>query len=328
MVVLEADGPGTGQSAGPGRIFRHIHALAPLVGLAAEARRGWLALGERLGAPLLGAQGTLLLGEAGEHAARLAAAAVPHRVLGAAEVAELVPALAPDAGPGLLDPGGGAIDAEAFVRLAARELGGAVVRERVDAVRPSGGGAEVLTGAGRRAAARALVCAGAGTPGLAAAAGLRLPVTETVHRRVSFAVPAGAGPVPCLLERSGRFGMTGYGTPLPGGGFALGTAAADDLPADEAIARTTAYLRRALPGLDPRPLGVVRCASTVLAGHTEAMGLYGDGPVRFFAGGNLFKHVPALGPLLADAMLDDRVAPVIAPPEPASLGPAAGVAER
>jgi hypothetical protein len=60
----------------------------------------------------------------------------------------------------------------------------------------------------------------------------------------------------------------------------------------------------------------VRCRSVVLAGHTEEMGLYRAGPVGIFAGGNLFKHAPALGPLLAEAITEDRIDPVLTPPEP------------
>jgi predicted oxidoreductase len=57
----------------------------------------------------------------------------------------------------------------------------------------------------------------------------------------------------------------------------------------------------------------VRCRSTVLAGHTEALGLYRAGAVAAFAGGNLFKHAPALGPLLAEAMLEGRADPLLTP---------------
>jgi sarcosine oxidase len=66
-----------------------------------------------------------------------------------------------------------------------------------------------------------------------------------------------------------------------------------------------------MPALERTPAGLVRCTSTVVAGHPEAMGLWRAGPVSAFAGGNLFKHAPALGPLLADAVLEDRVDPVL-----------------
>jgi hypothetical protein len=108
--------------------------------------------------------------------------------------------------------------------------------------------------------------------------------------------------------------MTGYVTMLPGGGLALGTHTGDDLPEPEAIAVTRGYIERLFPGIDATPAGLVRCESTVLAGHTEALGLYEAGPVAGFAGGNLFKHAPALGPLLADAVLEGRADPVLAPP--------------
>ena len=66
---------------------------------------------------------------------------------------------------------------------------------------------------------------------------------------------------------------------------------------------------------------MVRCESTVLAGHSEALGLYRADRVAAFAGGNMFKHAPALGPMLAEAVLEGRVDPRLAPPEVASARP-------
>ena len=63
---------------------------------------------------------------------------------------------------------------------------------------------------------------------------------------------------------------------------------------------------------------MLRCDPVVLAGHPEAFGLYRAGPVAAFAGGNLFKHAPSLGPMLAEALLEGRADPLLAPPEVAS----------
>lgn len=308
-MVFEADRPGCGQSAGPGRIFRHLHDLPELVGLAVAAREAWRAAEERFGRPLLDERGTLMLGGPREaYAAHLAAAGVPCEPLGAGRLPQGVAPLA----AGLLDPGGGTIDAEGYMDALAAELAPAIRTGRVVEVREGGRSAVAVTAEGPVAGGRVLVCAGAATPGLVAPLGLKPPVAQTAHRRVAVrGAPAG---LPCMLDRSGAAGAGGYVTALAGGGLALGTHAADDLPDDEATAVTRRHIERLFPGIDATLAGVVRCRSTVLAGHTEAFGLYEAGPVAAFVGGNLFKHAPALGPLLADAVLEGRVDPLLAPP--------------
>jgi len=313
VMVLERDAPGSGQSAGPGRIFRHIHDLPELVALAARALRGWRVAEERFERPLLDGRGTLMIGGPRErYAASLAAAGVSSRLVEADDL----PAGLGLRAPALLDPGGGTIDAEGYVAALAGELGAAVRTARVESVhgdRGGGDGASLVTGEGAVAAGRVLVCAGPATPALMAPLGVRVPVESSSHLRVAVAPPAGEG-LPCLLERSGAHGMTGYVAMLGDGGLALGTHAGDDLPEPEAVAVTRGYIEALVPGVDATPVGLVRCESTVLAGHTEALGLYQAGPVSGFAGGNLFKHAPALGPLLAEAVLEGRLDPVLAPP--------------
>ncbi|HTI33255.1 MAG TPA: hypothetical protein VL422_06215, partial [Miltoncostaea sp.] len=66
-----------------------------------------------------------------------------------------------------------------------------------------------------------------------------------------------------------------------------------------------------LTGLDPAPAGLLACDSVELGGDPDAFALVGDGPAAAFAGGNLFKHAPVLGPMLAEAMLEGRRDPVL-----------------
>ncbi|HET6690167.1 MAG TPA: hypothetical protein VFG74_04810, partial [Miltoncostaeaceae bacterium] len=215
---------------------------------------------------------------------------------------------------GLLDPGGGTIDAAAAVAGLAAELGPAIRRVTVRAVRAEGAAVTALTDDGPVAAARLLACPGARAGALTPAPGDALPMRVRSHLRVAFRVPGG-GDLPCLLERSGAHapGVTGYGTALPGGAMALGTHAADDLAQDEAVAVTRAWASAALPGLDPAPAGLLACDSVQLGDDPDAFALTGDGPAAVFTGGNLFKHAPALGPMLAEAMLDGRRDPLLAP---------------
>ena len=109
--------PGAGQSAGVARGFRHLHATREQIDAAIRARAGWDAWSERAGEPLLGEEGALRLGgDVEADAARLRAAGIEAAVL--EHAGERHPALAPDAGPLLWDPRGGAIRAAADDRLA------------------------------------------------------------------------------------------------------------------------------------------------------------------------------------------------------------------
>src|SRR3954462_5750557 len=56
---FEAAEPGSGQSAGHTRVFRHVHDKDDLVDLATRARRRWDDWGELAARPLIGAEGVL-----------------------------------------------------------------------------------------------------------------------------------------------------------------------------------------------------------------------------------------------------------------------------
>ncbi|MGE0027483.1 MAG: hypothetical protein AB7O78_13200 [Thermoleophilia bacterium] len=245
-----------------------------------------------------------------DDAARLADAGVPHARLAPADL----PAPLAPAGPGLLDPGGGTIDAAAAVAGLAAELGPAIRRVAVRGIRAEGDAVAADTGEGPVTAARLLACPGARAGALDPAGPDALTMRVRRHLRAAFRVPGGDG-LPCLLERSGAHGpgVTGYGTTLPGGLVALGTHAADDLPEAESIAVTRAWASAVLPGLDPAPAGLLACDSVQLGDDPDAFALTGGGPAAVFTGGNLFKHAPVLGPMLAEAMLEGRRDPLLAP---------------
>ena len=135
--------------------------------------------------------------------------------------------------------------------------------------------------------------------------------------------------MPVWSDRSGRFGERAYGTPEGPDRYAIGLVVAlpaVEVPDAEAVPaaavdvtaarrRLVAYVRAALPGLDPEPVdGMLRLIAPLHGPDEDAIGLWARDGVLAFAGHNLFKHAPALGDLLAAAALGDDPDPVLRPP--------------
>ena len=312
--VYEGGTPGGGQSGGESRIFRHSHDDPRLARLTIEGRAVWREWGERLGVDLVSDDGVVALGETARR--RLAVleemGGSPVRAIDGAELAERLPPLGPYAGPATLDEGGGAIRTGAAIAALVAALGDGLAADEVIAVRPvSGGGAEVVAGGERREYARVVVCAGRGTAALAAGLGLPLPVRTSVHTRVTFAV-RGDPParLACLQDGSGAFGETGaYGTPQPGNRlYSVGLT--ESAPASEEAA---AYVSRALPGLDPRPVGVRNCWVTQLPWGPDGVAVWDVEDILVLVGNNLFKQAPRLGQALAAAAIGEGLMPDLRP---------------
>jgi sarcosine oxidase len=312
--VYERGVVGNGQSGGESRIFRHSHDDPRLARLTIEGRALWREWGERLGVELVSGDGVVALGET----ARRRMAVLEEvgggsvRAIDAAELGERLPLLGAYAGPTTLDEAGGSIRTEAAIRALAGDVGDGLVPDEVIAVRPtSGGRAEVLAGDGRREYACVVVCAGRGTEALAAGLGLLLPVRTSVHTRVTFAV-RGDPParLACLQDGSGAFGETGaYGTPHPGNRlYSVGLIESAPLSEDAA-----AYVSRALPGLDPRPVGVRNCWVTQLPWGPDGVAVWEDDGVLVLVGNNLFKQAPRLGQALAAAAVGEGLMPDLRP---------------
>ena len=166
---------------------------------------------------------------------------------------------------------------------------------------------------------RVVLCAGRGTVALARGAGLPLPVRQAAHVRLTYRV-RGQPParLACLLDGGGA-----YGDPLPGNAaYAVGlgeTAVHEDGslvdPAELATLaeRTSAYVARALPGLEPEPIDIRHCWVTELPWSPDGIAVWELGGLLAVAGNNLFKHAPALGRALALAALGDDLAPNLRP---------------
>jgi len=307
---FEAAEPGSGQSAGYTRVFRHVHDRADLVELVTRARRGWDDWSQRSGEDLLGEEGVLFASpRAAELAGLLGAANVEHRLVDEDEQRRLLPILAPPGGPALYDLRGGAIRVRETLALLVGALGDRVVREEVLAVDRDG---RVETPSGSLSFDRVLLCAGARTPELAEPIGIRLPLEIRDHTRATFRIRAEHGRLACWMDRTNAYGSTVYSGPLPAlGGFAVGLATEDSDPAGS-VARVEEYVARALPGLDPEPIDAITRPLTILPWHPDAFAVWEAGAVLVFAGHNLFKFAPILGGLLADACRG-RIAPELRP---------------
>ena len=310
---FEAAEPGSGQSAGYTRVFRHVHDRADLVELVSRARQRWDEWSDLAGRPLIGDEGVLFASpEAEDVAALFADAGVEHRFVDEDEQRRLLPVLAPPGGPALYDVRGGAIRVRETVSALVARLGDRLVREEVVAV-DSQGRVETPSGSGRFD--RALVCAGARTPELAAPLAIDLPLEIRDHTRATFRVREEQARLACWMDRTNVYGATVYSGPISElGGFAVGLATEDSDPAGS-VARVRSYVESALPGLDPEPVGTITRPLTILPWHPDAFAVWEAGAALVFAGHNLFKFAPVLGDLLADACRGE-IASELRPPDP------------
>ena len=320
VTVYERGVPGNGQSGGESRIFRHAHEDPRLVDLACRSRAIWREWEARLGVEMVSPDGVVALGPAVENRLRVLrqVRGVTVRPIDSVELSERLPLLAPYSGPAMFDEGGGSIRTGACIQALAGELGNALVFDEVISLRAVGGGAvEVRTGGDCRQFGSVVVCAGRGTAHLARSVGLSLPVSHAAHVRLTFAL-AGGDPPPrlaCLQDGSGHFGDTGiYAAPLTGNRrYALGLSQTVEVHEDGSLLepgglaalseRAGAYVARALPRLDPEPVAYRHCWVTELPWGPDGLAVWGAGSMFFVAGHNLFKHAPALGDALAQAVL-------------------------
>jgi sarcosine oxidase len=323
VTVYDAAPPGSGQSAGQSRLFRHAHDDPRLVAMAVESRALWRAWEDELGEQLVSADGGVALGPAVEHRLKVLAGFpdLPARRIEPDELAERMPLLAAYDGPAMLDEAAGAIRTRAAIATLAGRLRDAIVVDHVVALAPTRAGTvDVHTGTGRCEHGHVLVCAGRSTAALARGAGVSIPLRHDVTMRVTFAV-TGSPParVATLQDGSGVFGESGvYASAYPGNRhYALGIGA--HVPGGEdgslsdpaqlaAIShRTVEYVARALPGLDPTPVDHVHCWATELPWGQDAIAVWQVPGASFVAGHNLFKHAPALGRALVGGVAEGRL---------------------
>ena len=318
FVCFEAAAPGSGQSAGRTRVFRHGHDDERLVRLAVRARAEWERLEGELGTRLLGREGVLMCGpNVAVRAAAFEAAGVRARLVGREDQSRALAVFEAPEDEALLDELGGSIDVRAAIDSLTASLGERLVPARVFGVHKRDSGVELHTSEGMWSAERAILCPGAQLHELTAGLDLEIPLTIELHTRAAFSVREPGVRLACLLDRSNVHGEIVYAAPMPDGEhYAIGLGGEEEPPVDEALARLSAYARRAMPGLDPEPASVRLCQTSVLPWGADAFAVWRTGGINVLAGANLFKFGPLLGELLADGADELR-----------TLAPAAGRAE-
>ena len=228
-----------------------------------------------------------------------------------------------------LEPGGGVLRPE---RCVAAQLGqsrrhGAVLHggEEVLALRADGAGVAVQTARAEYRAARAVLCAGAWTPALAAAGWpQRLRVMRQTLHWMRPQVPADfAGDrFPAFIWSSGFTDAESfYGLPMVDGldGIKLGTqqyeteVAPDHMQRDVDAAETQSlherFLRGRLRGVTAERVHAIACPYTVAPDSRFMVGAHPTVPAALVASacsGHGFKHSAALGEALAELSLQGR----------------------
>ncbi len=318
VVCLEAGEPGGGQSKGPVRIFRLAHSTERMTGLARRARAGWAAWEATLGRELIGDHGAVVIGD-GVAAMRghLESAGLDSAQLDAAAVADQVGVALRPGEPVLHDPAAGNICAGAIMS----HLAGATepVRRtgRLEIVARRPGGLDLITADGIASTDHVVVCAGEGTPALAAQLGLDLKATFYRHSRFAFPLRDPSRRPACLLDHGGPEHV--YGLVVGSSGrYAVGLSGDTDYPTDAVSAdeashlsylRLRAHVAERMPALDPEPVAELRCTfqrTPLLAGGDD-LGVWARPNATICFGNNLFKFAPLLGEMLAETAVSGVV---------------------
>ena len=323
VVVLEAAGaPGHERSGSKGdaRIFRLGYPEPHYAEMAVLAREHWRDLEAATGQPLLHVTGQVTLGdEATLHAiaGALAAAGASVEQASATAAVQRFPGIRA-AGPVLVEPDSGVLDADACLR-ALRQAGTFELRtgSMVTSLRQSPGSATVETADGSSLQADIVVdCAGPASLGLLDAAP-PVGTAPSLPQVAYFATRRDGDVVPPVFIEWGDAMV--YGLPVPDGGPHAGsykvschtpgspleafdpsdpTPLAHDDPA--LLAQLTEAVGRLLPSLAPRPVATERCVYDNSIDADFVLDRVGRVVVGCGTSGHGFKFGPLLGELLAD----------------------------
>ncbi|MER7638556.1 MULTISPECIES: FAD-dependent oxidoreductase [unclassified Streptomyces] len=315
----------SGSSHGSSRIYRRAYADPLYVRLTGEARELWQELERDTGAQLLRVTGGLDFGAGRDPegiADILAAAAVPHELLTAAQAADRWPQFRFD-GPVLHHPDAGTVDADATVAAAVRraaELGARVLTgTRVTGAEILNDGRVALrTGGPTVVADTVVVASGAWLPQLAAPLGISAPLPplqvtqqQVFHYRRRDPETT-TWPVFVYADRLNLYGLPSGsdGGPLP----AFKVAQHDEGTPTTADTRTgvvdpasrdkvSAWVERTFPGLDPTPVAEASCLYTSTPDENFVLDRTGPFVVVSPCSGHGAKFTPLIGAMAADLAL-------------------------
>lgn len=310
---FESTGPMSQRSSGSSRIFRHAHADPALVELAIEAGLLYRQWASEAGRPLVGTSGTVVHGpDVADWAEVMAPAGAEVSLV---DVKSVVPPLpvASLAGLALLDHSGGVINAAAVGEFLVRAAGPNLIQRTVRQVEPISNSIRIHHGDCVTECDACVIVAGAHTGTLAAQVGLAVPSTFGHHVRFTFPMEDTSVQPPCLIDRSEswRRGFTSYQHLTAPGRWAVGAhlfgelgAAGEDRDSFTRRSRrfTEQYVRDNLPGVGVEPVEELYC--DVLDGWGDGFVIQRSGAVLTVHGENLFKLAPALGRILAGAVMD------------------------
>jgi monomeric sarcosine oxidase len=316
VVLVEQHEPGHrhGSSHGSSRIFRRAYADPFYVRLTGAARDGWAEAVDDTGKALLRTTGGIDHGPGRDPvalAALMAQAGVPHELLTAADAAARWDGIR-FAGPVLLHPEAGVIDADAAVAAwvgRAEQLGATVLlHHHVHGFADTSSGVTVRTEHGDLLADTVVLAVGAWLP--VHGQGLHLPELTVTQQQV-FHFPGDVTGWPTLVHKDV---LQVYGLPsgrdVPGAPAykvaehdhgTVTTAAGRSATVDPASrTRVQDYVREWLPGLDPEPVLERTCLYTTTADDDFLLDRVGRVVVASPCSGHGAKFAPLIGAMAAD----------------------------
>lgn len=330
-----------GSSHGDTRITRQaIGEGEHFVPLVLRSHEIWREIEAETGEALFDACGALILsGASSSHPKKagfldrtIAAARrfdIPHEVLSAPDIAARFPQFILEGDEsGYFEPDAGLLKPEACIAAQlglARRAGAAIhANEPVAAIEPTGSGVRVTTARGTYEAGRAVVTAGAWSPGLVGAAldGLEIHRQVLTWFEVDRPEEYRPGRFPVFIWMHGAEGEQSYGFPVSEGshGFKVATEIYEGaLPAPEYARRTVdpaeithiyeRHVAGRFHGVRPDCVKAATCLYTMAPDNRFLIDRHPDSDRILLASacsGHGFKHSAAIGEALAELALEGR----------------------
>jgi glycine/D-amino acid oxidase-like deaminating enzyme len=324
VICVEQGMPGSGQSRGVVRNFRHYHASIEMIHRASLARDGWKLWEERFNRPLLKEVGLITLSRRSQHIAeRLQHCKVPVTLDQTGGVIRGLPTHRHWDAALVVDEKAGPISAGIAIDVLYGALADKIMNATVLALQSYQDHVEVATTEGIIHTDYVIVCAGTQTDRIALSAGINIDIVRALHPRPCYLIkdPFRGSELKAVIDESGLFGPSIYGSPTPDGQhYVIGLAGVgEDTPVqadseysvdlaavDSDIRKINDYVRAAFTGLDSHPVSARLCTTTALPGEDgDTIACYKRDRLSFVVGNNLFKFAPLLGPELAETAMSN-----------------------